>query len=266
MSKRECDIIKDLLPSYVDEICSEASKEWVEEHLTGCEDCKKTVEMLKNTELSARRLEQESLDAGRKVIRQNLRRSILNLGLCLLMAFFMIFVFELASVQIPHMALYIAFLICMLMTWLVCRNQTRVRIWDKWDSILTVAAVLMTGYGIVIMWYGFSQISSGKTIFDLALSELGPFLYAQMVLAAMLCFFVYVLQMVRTVKQGRSNSLPLSLSLTGIFLMMAYCIYMGYLADLESAEKLLKEETFTVLLVGLNCTFVFAMMDKLVRK
>ena len=127
MSKRECDIIKDLLPSYVDEICSEASKEWIEEHLKECEECRKTVSMLKDTEISAKKLEQEILDAGRKVIRKNLRRSVFNLGLCLLTAFLMFLVFELDGVQIPNIALYIVFPIGLLMTWLTFRNQTKLR-------------------------------------------------------------------------------------------------------------------------------------------
>ena len=85
MSKRECDIIKDLLPSYVDEICSEASKEWIEEHLKECEGCRALAERMKNTEISAKRLEQEQLEAGRKVIRQNLKRSLFSFGLSVLM-------------------------------------------------------------------------------------------------------------------------------------------------------------------------------------
>ena len=266
MSKRECDIIKDLLPSYVDEICSEASKEWIEEHLKECEECRKTVSMLRDTEISAKKLEQESLEAGRKVIRKNLRRSVFNLGLCLLTAFLMFLVFELDGVQIPNIALYIVFPIGLLMTWLTFRNQTKLRTWDKWDFVMTIVVILATGYGAAMMKYGFSQTVKGEAIFGLALNKFGPFLYGQMVLAAVFCFGVYVLQIVRTVRQGRSNSLPLCLSLTGIFLMMAYCSYMGDLRDLESAEEILKEETFTVLLVGLNCTFVFAMMDKLVKK
>jgi len=266
MNKRECDIIKDLLPSYVDEICSEASKEWIEEHLKECEECRKTVSMLKNTEISAKKLEQESLEAGRKVIRKNLRRSVFNLGLCLLTAFLMFLVFVLDGVQVPNMALYIVFPIGLLMTWLTFRNQTKFRTWDKWDSVMTAVAVLATGYGAGMMKYCFSQAVKGGAVFGLVRNDWGPFLYSQMVLAAVLCFVVYVLQIVRTVKQGRSNSLPLCLSLTGIFLMLAYCSYMGYLTDLELAGEILKEETFTVLLVGLNCTFVFAMMDKLVKK
>lgn len=266
MSKRECDIIKDLLPSYVDEICSEASKEWIEEHLKECEECRKTVSMLRDTEISAKKLEQESLEAGRKVIRKNLRRSVFNLGLCILTAFLMFLVFELDGVQIPNIALYIVFPIGLLMTWLTFRNQTKLRTWDKWDFVMTIVVILATGYGAAMMKYGFSQTVKGEAIFGLALNKFGPFLYGQMVLAAVFCFGVYVLQIVRTVRQGRSNSLPLCLSLTGIFLMMAYCSYMGNLRDLDTAGDFINNATLTVLIVGITCTFVFAMMDKLVKR
>lgn len=38
--KYNCDLIKDLLPLYVDEICSDESKKIVEEHLDECLDCR----------------------------------------------------------------------------------------------------------------------------------------------------------------------------------------------------------------------------------
>ena len=38
MSK-QCDIVRDILPLYVDSACSEASAEMVKEHLTTCADC-----------------------------------------------------------------------------------------------------------------------------------------------------------------------------------------------------------------------------------
>jgi predicted anti-sigma-YlaC factor YlaD len=38
--KLSCDIIKDLLPLYHDDVCSNDSKTMVEEHLANCDDCK----------------------------------------------------------------------------------------------------------------------------------------------------------------------------------------------------------------------------------
>lgn len=43
-----CDIVKDLIPLYIDGCCSEESKNAVEEHIRDCEDCKKLVEDMKS--------------------------------------------------------------------------------------------------------------------------------------------------------------------------------------------------------------------------
>ena len=38
--KISCDIVRDLLPLYKDNVCSDASKDMVEDHLSGCENCR----------------------------------------------------------------------------------------------------------------------------------------------------------------------------------------------------------------------------------
>ena len=40
MNKFPCDVVRDLLPLYHDEVCSEASRQMVEEHLSTCVDCR----------------------------------------------------------------------------------------------------------------------------------------------------------------------------------------------------------------------------------
>lgn len=47
MPKTNCNIIKDLLPSYLDELCSTESKQLLEEHFEECTDCKKLYEQTK---------------------------------------------------------------------------------------------------------------------------------------------------------------------------------------------------------------------------
>lgn len=40
MSKVSCEIVKDLLPLYHDEVCSDESRKMIEEHLADCDSCK----------------------------------------------------------------------------------------------------------------------------------------------------------------------------------------------------------------------------------
>ena len=47
MNNINCDIIRDLLPSYLDGICSEASSALIEEHLKDCSECRRAVSSMK---------------------------------------------------------------------------------------------------------------------------------------------------------------------------------------------------------------------------
>ena len=46
--KKECEMINDLLPLYIDGVCSEESKRLVEEHMKTCDACRKTAEQMKS--------------------------------------------------------------------------------------------------------------------------------------------------------------------------------------------------------------------------
>ena len=50
MSK-ECDIIRDLLPLYADDVVSDASREIIEDHLPGCPDCREYLKKIRDNEL-----------------------------------------------------------------------------------------------------------------------------------------------------------------------------------------------------------------------
>ena len=49
--KINCTVIRDLLPLYADQICSNESKELVDEHLAQCRDCSALLRQIQNTEI-----------------------------------------------------------------------------------------------------------------------------------------------------------------------------------------------------------------------
>ena len=69
--KHSCEVIMDLLPLYHDGVCSEKSREMVEEHLMECESCKKALMEIRK-EISAPNVSRQ--DAGRawKALTRNL--------------------------------------------------------------------------------------------------------------------------------------------------------------------------------------------------
>ena len=56
MNRITCDVIKDLMPSYLDGICSEASKELVEIHISECTDCRELLKEMQETEFITQKL------------------------------------------------------------------------------------------------------------------------------------------------------------------------------------------------------------------
>ena len=58
----KCEIIRDLIPLYLDKVCSEDSRKLVEEHLAECSECRKYMKELE-TELEAvKQKKEEDLD------------------------------------------------------------------------------------------------------------------------------------------------------------------------------------------------------------
>ena len=67
MEKMKCDIIQDLIPSYVDGVCSDATKECVEEHMESCEGCRRMVALCRENGISGEQMEQKELDGLKKI-------------------------------------------------------------------------------------------------------------------------------------------------------------------------------------------------------
>lgn len=61
----KCEIIRDLLPSYIDELTSEESNWEIKEHLKTCPECKKYLEEMKESLQTPSRIEE-----NKKAIKQ----------------------------------------------------------------------------------------------------------------------------------------------------------------------------------------------------
>lgn len=51
MKEMDCDVIRDLLPLYADDACSEKSRALVNEHLLDCADCRDMLQRIRETEI-----------------------------------------------------------------------------------------------------------------------------------------------------------------------------------------------------------------------
>lgn len=81
MSKLPCEVVKDLFPSYIDELTSEVTNDLVKEHTAECEECRRILESMKNPEVEPeeepQKKEIDYLKKTRKKNRKNVFVAIL---------------------------------------------------------------------------------------------------------------------------------------------------------------------------------------------
>ena len=72
--KYPCEIINDLLPLYIDDLCNEKSKEVIKEHLSSCEKCKQNYEKMKGADDIMKNNNSEDFKVAESL--KNIRRKI----------------------------------------------------------------------------------------------------------------------------------------------------------------------------------------------
>ena len=60
--KKDCKIVQDLLPNYIDKLTSKETNTYIEEHVNGCKECKKILDaMQKDIQLQEKKLEKKKV-------------------------------------------------------------------------------------------------------------------------------------------------------------------------------------------------------------
>ena len=84
--KYPCEIIKDLLPLYIDGVCSDESRKAVEEHLAECDECKAFFAEMKQDEITVDEQHEDIKIRSLKNIRKRiLQRQLLFAGLAIVL-------------------------------------------------------------------------------------------------------------------------------------------------------------------------------------
>ena len=81
----KCEIVKDLLPSYIDDLTSAESNAEIEEHLETCQECKDILNQMK-TEINAENIElnKEIIKPFKKLNKRVLQSVLITLAACIL--------------------------------------------------------------------------------------------------------------------------------------------------------------------------------------
>lgn len=196
-----CDIIKDLIPSYLDEICSESSKKAVKEHLAQCPDCRRHLETLQCTEISDEPQNHGDLDYMKKVKRHYTQKNVLGIILLFILSQTVLWILpEIHNLKTEVIQYCIIFSILTLGTFLLLTNYRSKPKMNRKRAIAGILSALGFPCCFVIGILTNRAMSAGIGSFGLNLKQTGPFLDKWLifiVIAELLIFVYYVIDAIR---------------------------------------------------------------------
>lgn len=247
--KLDCDIIRDLLPSYVDEVCSERSRAVVEEHVGECAACRSLLERQRMTDFSAEKLEERELN-GLKKIRSRMKRQTMisyALGILLLLLGWNSFHgFELFS----QLFYYLLLPVCMLAVYQTGKQEELHMGRGGVDLWLSVGAAVLICISIGLLTLSLTQALEGGAVLGVPPEQAGPRL-------AMLWGVCFLMQLVimgvllyRQLRLKVENRFRLCICITGVFLLFVYVEALRNLVDVTMAKQNFLQMSAVVFVLG----------------
>lgn len=237
MEKMNCDIIQDLIPSYIDGICSEASKNCVEEHIANCAECREIVALCRNNALTGNQAEQKALEGLRKIKAKMKYLFIANKLLLTVLVSFGIRTFLYHTRYHLILPFTILFAVCMCVNLVTGINRQGAQRPEKADYIICVLSIIINIFIPLLSYYTMQKsITTPESIlFGVGAAEIGLLLdrlIFAVFLIQLLFFFYHLLRL----DKRKGNTAVLSCSaVTGIFLTSVYHAFFGRLYTPESS-------------------------------
>ncbi|MGN1083634.1 MAG: zf-HC2 domain-containing protein [Lachnospiraceae bacterium] len=260
--KIDCEIVQDLIPSYVEAICSESSKACVEEHIATCEECRALVKLYKETELSAEVLDQKQLDGFKKIRSKVKLQNILSYGLLLVLLLFGIYNFGINYNMIAPRWYYGLLAVAIAATYAATMQQqekVNTAKHGKLFFLISSAAIL---YMLFVYGFVIAMAMRGKAPFGLEKGELGPFLHGQSAVVFLLQIGVLGYSLYGYWRKNTDCNLLMTVNLTGIFLIFAHTSLLGNLSDSETYLRNFTEITVVMVAIGVVGGLVLRCMEK----
>lgn len=257
MKEISCNIIRDLLPSYVDDICSGDSRCLVEGHLGNCEQCRKQLELLKDTTLIDEQGEQKRISCLKK-IKRHYEKGLISLVFLTLMliggALYMVNHYGLVGGNVLYMILPV-FLIA---AYCLMPGNPLVSRRLRFSGALVAGSILASV--LTIVYYGYAVFCFCRNMlndlvetgpFGVPWNETGPYLEKRLVLMLIVQLTIFILSNMLIFGGYRIHKSIYGLTITGFWLATGYLCILHNMSVAEGLYQLLAAVTGYLILEGL---------------
>lgn len=236
MSRISCNVTKDLLPSYLDEICSEESRELVDEHLLECPSCRRFMAQLQEQDQGKDAPEVKAL----KKVRQFMDIQSLIAILCPLV---LMVVGILYKGNYNAEFCYAAMPLFMLVSAFVLGAGRGKRRPEKKEWLFPVFAVLLT-IGIIglrcwasaFLYDLLAHVMQYEYIGNLYYG-VGPFMHSVVRVSVLAVFALLAVLAVYAKKKGRVFPVSMNLAYLAMNMALTFDFSLFNMSDLESLQR-----------------------------
>ena len=266
MKMINCNIIHDLIPSYVDEICSDATKECVEQHISECNECRSMVNIYRDTEISNSNIEQKQIDIFKKFHNQMKLMNLFSMILVFLLIGLGIYTFFNNHIMLSTSIYYILFPICMIGLYLFTWKKGNMNCAEKKDYIVATLSIIDITCAIGFIIYVTNCVKSGRTVFSLEKSQLGSFVNNVWGILFLILGMGFVYLFFRMIGKNINNKCMLCLPMMGLFLLLSYVSLLRNLSSIAKFYGLFTQITVIIVTMGLVGVILFAVIDNMYKK
>lgn len=257
MSKMNCEIIRDLMPSYVDGICSQSSREAVEEHVEECAECRASLETLRRTVIGGNKINQSELDHMKKIKRHFIRKSVLIVGALALVQLLVGDTFYNFELWYREGLYYVIFPLIALGFYALLSDYYVKPVMNRRRVCLGVVSALGIPYCASLAAMVCRATWTNMGPFGMEISRMGPFIDRQLIgiiIAELLIFACFVADSIK--REHALSSLHI-ISLLGVFLCMVLRATLRNMSDPAAFQsEIIRSMAFVVLeglvIVGLE--------------
>ena len=236
MAKTNCNIIKDLLPSYMDAICSQESEQLIKEHLEECENCQKLYKNLQSETYIKNISSAKEVDVLKKIKRNVSQKNAVLYGIIAFLFLLQIYLnlnIHRYSSEVSMYFNYFNYLFPIITSGIlftILPNYAEHKVPAKIKyTILGIEFASMT-YIFLLLIYLLDVFTNGKTFLNMHLDEIGPFLNIQIYGLIFLFTVAFVITMVLSIYKKSVCPALHFMPLGGVSLMFEYQRFLGILS------------------------------------
>lgn len=254
---KECNIVKDLLPLYVEELCSEDTREYVEKHLESCIECKESFQYLKYSEVCVETVESKEINVFRKLERYISGKILVSYFLFLATLAVGTMILLGTVVETPMSLYYVLLPVVIIATVATFRNVIHTEVDGQMRSWRIVLQVILLAGSSLIMFCAFLSIREGRQPFGTEVYKLGPVLNGILRVGIIASLVLLVTHLYQVGRKKERYSIWSNLSILCIFLNLVYDGILFWLSDFDTIFYVLVKNTlimygiFGVVILGM---------------